>query len=217
MFALRRNQVIITSLVLMIAVAGYLNYEDSKLNDRKEVLLNDDGEIASTLFEESIEVNATDYWSDEMGIGSSLVMDENLEIFTEEMPSSEPGEAVFVNMSGDSSYFLQAKLEREQVRAKQKDILTEMINNNNIEQGKKAEVADEMLQIQKRIEKEAAAEALIEAKGFKEAFVRIDENTVDVIVSKEALTDAEIAQIEDIVKRKTGINSENIRISPLKK
>ena len=58
---------------------------------------------------------------------------------------------------------------------------------------------------------------MIESKGFKEAYVRIDDETVDVVVDKEELTDAEVAQIEDIVKRKTGFEADKIRISPLKK
>ena len=74
-----------------------------------------------------------------------------------------------------------------------------------------------MLQIQQRIEKETAAESMIEAKGFKEVYVRIDDDTVDVVVDKAELTDAEVAQIEDIVKRKTGVSADKIRITPLKK
>jgi stage III sporulation protein AH len=126
------------------------------------------------------------------------------------------GTAVFVNSSSDSSFFIQAKLEREQNRAKQRETLTGMINNQNIEKDQKSEYAASMLEIQQRIEKESAAEALIEAKGFAEAYVRIDDSTVDVIVSKPVLSDAEIAQIEDIVKRKTGVESSSIRVAPLK-
>ena len=54
---------------------------------------------------------------------------------------------------------------------------------------------------------------MIESKGFKEAYVRMDTDTVDVVVDRDTLTDAEVAQIEDIVKRKTEIGAENIIIS----
>ncbi|MBR6542462.1 MAG: SpoIIIAH-like family protein [Anaerotignum sp.] len=74
-----------------------------------------------------------------------------------------------------------------------------------------------MMELQQRIEKETAAEAMIESKGFKEAYVRMDDNTVDVVVDKETLTDAEVAQIEDIVKRKTGADASEIRINTLQK
>jgi stage III sporulation protein AH len=91
-----------------------------------------------------------------------------------------------------------------------------MINSSTLERDKRNEFADAMLDIQKRIEKESAAETMIESKGFGNAFVRIDENTVDVVVSKQTLTDQEIAQIMDIVKRKTGVSADKIRISTLR-
>ena len=114
------------------------------------------------------------------------------------------------------TYFVQAKLEREQARASQKDMLTEMINNTNVDETKKQECADNLLEIQQRIEKETAAEAMIESKGFSEAYVRIDDDTVDVVVNKSELTDTELAQIMDIVTRKTGMSESQVRISPLK-
>lgn len=92
-----------------------------------------------------------------------------------------------------------------------------MINNKNLNDSKRSECADQKIEIQKRIEKETAAESMIESKGFSEVYVRIDDETVDVVVNKEALSQAEIAQIEDIVKRKTGMSASKIRISTMKK
>ena len=64
-------------------------------------------------------------------------------------------------------------------------------------------------------EKEAAAELLLEAKGFENVIVNLTGETADVVVPETDLTDAKRAQIEDIVKRKTGIAPENIVITPL--
>lgn len=252
MFIIKKNQVIITALVVMIAAAGYLNYIDSGSNEAKEVMLNDESDTSGIVGDEltqmeglndevSISAESVDSLAEEENkdkqenkdnnsnknnttnqkaendnddAGNELADNEAVAVGAEE---SEAGEAVFVNSSKDSSYFVQAKLEREQSRAKQKDILTEMINNGSVEQNKKAECADEMLKIQQRIEKETAAEAMIEAKGFSEVYVRIDDDTVDVVVNKDKLSQQEIAQIEDIVKRKTGYSADKIRISPAKK
>jgi len=232
MFALKRNQVIITALVVMVAVAGYLNYIDSKSSVNQGITLNDQGEVVALV--PDTQQSNEDILAQLSEMSDSLVMDEDTYISSDygditeassitgetmTQTSSEPGSAVFVSTvaNNDSTYFVQAKLDREQVRAKQKEMLTEMINNTNIEQVQRAECANNLLEIQKRIEKESAAEAMIEAKGFKEVYVRIDDSTVDVVVNKEALTDAEIAQIEDIVKRKTGMAADQIRISTLKK
>ncbi len=233
MFALKRNQVIITALVVMIAVAGYLNYVDSNLEPSKaQITLGDNGEISALVpFGENGTETDDKLEFTEGEIGEALTMDEDPFIASvneetkesavtetsSENSTDEAGEAVFVNTSSNSSYFVQAKLEREQARSKQKDILMGMINDSKIDQDQRAVCAEAMLEIQKRIEKETAAEAMIEAKGFKEVYVRIDDSTVDVVVNKEALTDAEIAQIEDIVKRKTGMSAEQIRISPMKR
>lgn len=201
MFVIKKNQVIITALVLMIGTAGYLNFADNRAAEPSQVVLNDSDDITGLVPDSDL-------------YGDPLAMEETTPVNSEQ---DNAGEAVFVNNSNDTSYFVQAKLEREQARAKQKDILTEMINNTNVDQDKKADAADEMLKIQERIEKETAAEAMIEAKGFKEVYVRIDDDTVDVVVNKAELSESEIAQIEDIVKRKTGASVDKIRISPIKK
>lgn len=76
---------------------------------------------------------------------------------------------------------------------------------------------ESMIDIQKRIEKEAATESMLEAKGFGECYVRIDDDSVDVMINKSALTDSEITQIEDIVKRQTSWSARDIKISIIKK
>lgn len=73
-----------------------------------------------------------------------------------------------------------------------------------------------MLKLQRRIEKESATEAMIEAKGFKEVYVRINDNGVDIVVNKEKLTEQELAQIESIVRNATGFEVDKIQIIPLK-
>ena len=57
---------------------------------------------------------------------------------------------------------------------------------------------------------------MIEARGFKNVIVSIIGNQADVVIEKEALTDTELAQVEDIVKRKTDISIENITITAVK-
>ena len=214
MFAVKRNQVVVTALAVMIAVAGYLNFTESKssgqidsvdLNDPTsyEALLNDHGSIATI-------ADDTDTDGLEFALGGDGTQsDESKQVY------DDTGAAIYVSTTPDT-YFVQAKLDREQARASQKDMLTEMINNTNVDEAKKQECADNLLEIQQRIEKETAAEAMIESKGFSEVYVRIDDDTVDVVVNKSELSDSELAQIMDIVTRKTGMKESQVRISPLK-
>lgn len=211
MFAIKRNQIVVTALAVMIAVAGYLNFTESNSGEVKnvdlneatsyEALLNDDGSIA-TIADDGDDSDGMEYALGDTADGDSTVYDDT-------------GAAIYVSTTPDT-YFVQAKLDREQSRASQKQMLTEMINNENLDQAKKQECADNLLEIQQRIEKETAAEAMIESKGFSEVYVRIDDNTVDVVVNKSELSEAELAQIMDIVTRKTGMKESQVRISPLK-
>ena len=209
MFVIKRNQVVVTALAVMIAAAGYLNFQESRSSEGNQTALQltEEGDVAALV----------DYSALPDDVDTSAL---ELDPITAEVAETTgDGAAVYVSASGltGSEYFAEAKLDREQSRAKQKDILTEMLNNENISQEQKDKCSENMMQLQERIEKETAAEAMIESKGFKEAYVRIDDDTVDVVVAKDTLTDAEVAQIEDIVKRKTGMAASQIRINTLQK
>jgi len=123
-----------------------------------------------------------------------------------------PGEAVFTNTSSVAT-LSEAKLLKEQTRAKNKESLLEIINSSTLSDEQKQSAVDSMIEMTSIAEKETAAEILLEAKGFEDVVVSIAEDGVDVVVNATELTDAQRAQIEDIVKRKTGISAENIIIS----
>ena len=210
MFTVKRNQVVVTALAVMIAAAGYLNFQETKSAEgtKTAMELTEEGDMAALM--EDYAALPDDVPTEEGALDP---------LTAEASTTTGDGAAVFAsaNTSDDaSSYFAEAKLEREQSRAKQKEILTEMLNNSNVSESQKNVCSDSMLELQERIEKETAAEAMIEAKGFSQAYVRMDDDTVDVVVDKDTLTDAEVAQIQDIVKRKTGYTAEQIRISTWK-
>ncbi|MCI9429906.1 MAG: SpoIIIAH-like family protein [Lachnospiraceae bacterium] len=125
--------------------------------------------------------------------------------------SDTPGEAVFTSTSSVTS-LSSAKLMKEQTRAKNKETLLEIINSTTISEEQKQTAIEGMIQLTDIAEKETAAEILLEAKGFNDVVVSISDSGVDVVVNAETLTDAQCAQIEDIVTRKTGTAPENIII-----
>ena len=124
-----------------------------------------------------------------------------------------PGEAVLASTVLDAGYFASAKLSREQTRAKNKESLMELISNVDISEEQKQEAIDKMIALTAIAEKENAAEMLLEAKGFSDVVVRILDDSVDVVVNAEAITDQQVAQSEDIVVRKTGAEASDIVIT----
>lgn len=183
----KKNQIIITSLAIMIAVAGYLNY-------------------SGRMFGERTNVN-----------GDELANQELLDISMEEGTAQIeeiPGEAVLT--SGDMNGIVaEAKVTREQVRAKNKEMLMEIIDNKNLTDAQKQDAVTQMIAITKLAEQEAAVETLLLSKGYSEVVVNLTETSADVVVNSKELSEANRAQIEDIVTRKTEISPENIVITPM--
>ena len=198
---MKKNQVIITSLAILISVAGYLNFADVDLGFKDKEASTDSSSIL-----DDVNYDLTD---------ETALLDENGADGTtqsEVMDTASPGEAV---LTGASDFAAQAKLSREQVRSQSKADLQEILNNTEVGDEQKQEAVNTMVQMTEISEKEAAAEMLLEAKGFENAIVNLTGETADVVVPEAELEDAQRAQIEDIVKRKTGITPENIVITPL--
>lgn len=256
---IKKNQLMITALAIMIAIAGYLQFAGTGLEDEyltvdddamytsgtsatgateagnvvtenytaEDLLdMNEDGVLdlsdEDLLISDLTDIDSLDSEVEDAHVDNYL--DSSLE-FTEAGTDGAqnggvtpddgeiPGEAVFT-ASGEISVVLsEAKLLKEQTRARNKETLLEIINSEGITDEQKQTAVDSMVKMTEVAEKEAAAEILLEAKGFTDVVVSIDGDAVDVVVNAAQLDEAMRAQIEDIVTRKTGIAPENIIIS----
>ena len=125
------------------------------------------------------------------------------------------GETVLASSTMGVGLVSEAKVTREQNRSRNKEMLMELINSANVTDEQKQSAIDEMVQMTDVAEKELAAETLLAAQGFDEVVVSINDSCADVVVSSTQVSDSQRAQIEDIVKRKTGIEAANITITPV--
>ena len=123
-----------------------------------------------------------------------------------------PGEAVFTSASGVST-IAGANLLKEQTRAQNKESLMEIINNESFTEEAKKDAVNTMITLTETAQKESDAQMLLEAKGFAQTVVSISGDSADVMVAATSLTEAQTAQIIDIVQRKTEIAPENIIIT----
>lgn len=127
-----------------------------------------------------------------------------------------PGEAVLTSTTvANIDYASEMKLNREQIRSKNKETLLEIVNNNAISDELKQDAINKMIAMTDIAERENAAEMLLEAKGFTDVVVSITEDSCDVVLNMGEVTDAKRAQVEDIVKRKTNVSAENVIITPI--
>ena len=239
----KKNQLMITALAVMIAIAGYLQFAGTGLED-EYLTVNDSnvytGDGADSIFTGNYTAEGLLDLSEEDLLGLSEIpsLDSDVDIIVDDYLATGmetvqtgaeaaegqqtaqatpdvdeiPGEAVFTSSAG-VTVLSEAKLLKEQTRARNKETLLEIINSAGITDEQKQEAVDSMVRMTAVAEKEAAAEILLEAKGFSDVVVSINGDAVDVVVNEAVLDDAMRAQIEDIVKRKTDIAPENIVIS----
>ena len=260
----KKNQLMITALAIMIAIAGYLQFAENTMEkepyssdaaavDSGKIITEhytagEYGEPAGSNLNEILDLSQedllfldredfTDSFQNAREIASldsdtEIVMEDYLDHgmgtedgllagagkLEEEAPGVSPsegeipGEAVFTS-AGSLEILTDAKILKEQTRAKNKETLLDIIGNEYLSDDQKQNAVSSMVTMTQIAEKEAAAEILLEAKGFSDAVVSISEDGADVVVNAVSLTDAQRAQIEDIVRRKAGVPPENIIIS----
>ncbi len=217
-----KNQVIISALAIMIAIAGYLSITQDKTEEAVNLVGDSgssNGELIYDISEDDLG-NGENYQYTDSGDMVS-VTEKPADTVAEAAPgdaaqtSDNVGEAVLVSSTIGSEYFDSAKLSREQTRSKNKEILMEIINSSVATDTQKEDAVNEVINLTSDSEKENSAETMLEAKGFGESIVSIVDGKVDVIVNANNLTEKEIAQIEDIVKRKTDAAASDIVITPV--
>lgn len=232
-----KNQIMITALAIMIGVAGYLNFAGTKIGredflsfngsdkeltyemsdisdeDMYAVSLNEEGEGIASLDTDNI-VPTDNYLSSNMEITGKDVSQDALEGLNSDSNQEieVPGEAVFTSTTALDT-LAGAKLIKEQTRAKNKDTLMEIINNEELTESAKKDAINAMISMTDIAQKETDAQMLLEAKGYKEAVVSISDGTCDVMIGATKLSDAQTAQIMDIVQRKTDISPDKIVIT----
>ena len=263
----KRNQIMITALALMIAIAGYLNFTGKQIDDEilfttsaqfeeadadvveetlsdtasaydettglydismedveyyteiesldEDITISEAETVDDGMLADAAEDNMVADANGDMIQNDEVVLETGAEVAEGVISEEEvPGEAVFTNTISVTS-LAEANLMKEQTRASNKQALMDIINNENISDVAKQEAVNSMIALTDLAQKETETLIMLEAKGFADAVVSINGDSVDVCIGMNELTPAQMAQIEDIVKRKTGIPAENIIISPV--
>lgn len=220
----KKNQVIITALALMLCAAGYLQFSDAGENADSqkdesgyEYNVSDNGEteekdgdgvtINVGNMDNSTETAENDYVNVTGESGNTADAQDT------ENDDHQVGEAVMVSTVLQGNFTNNARLVREQRRAQSKETLMAVIDNATLSEEQKQSAVETLVNLTTIAEKENAAELLLEAKGFADPIVNISENEVDVVINATSVTDQQVAQIEDIVTRKTGYEVEDITIT----
>lgn len=235
-----RKNFAIFSLVLMLGLIGYINYnlnqqallgtsselEKYKLTMIEESGMLDDLEDEAAVFGENgtNDIAKKDITREirddknekEEKSNNVVVVDSKSNSRITELAKASNAEIVETvtskKLMGSSSYFIESRLERDKKRSEMVTSLDNIINNHNTGKETKAEALNIKLGTITNTEKEAFIENMIIAKGFNDAIVYLSGQSINIVVDSESLTEKDVAQIVDIVKRETDVIMDNIVI-----
>lgn len=187
---LRRRQLILTSLVLSLGAAVYLNWHFS----------DDKGLSATDILQPQKELGEARY------VNSSKASEEK-----------EDAEPIPTNMSEQTKeYFAKAKVERQKKRDEATDIIRKTLSEGNVSEQTKADITKQTEEIAKATQQESNIENIIKAKGFGDCMVFIQNGECSIIVNPGSLNDSSVITIRDIVSGQSGIAFDRIKITEAK-
>lgn len=221
--ALKKNQIVIFAIALMLITAGYLNYtmqteqtaetsgiiEDTEIagiGDAKLVSSNNvslDNTSINNVVQNSMENNVS---QNDTGNNVTSPQENNNSVSNTSSTSAK------VNEDTDK-YFAESRLEREKMYSEMLESYQSVLASGSISADQKNTAQTEIRNINSQKNAIMIAENLIKNKGFKDIVIFANNGSISVVVRADNLEKAEIAQIQSIIQRELGVNVENIHIS----
>jgi len=209
---LKRNQLIILVISLMLITAGYLNFtstndsvQTSIIADREDSTLGD-AQLVSTIPSEN-----------EKNIIENLINGEtnsNEEIENELVTSTNSDIKKNENTSiKEDYYFTSSKLDRNTMYSELLESYQNIYNNTNSTAEQKTSSLDKINEINNTKNGIMIAENLIIAKGFEDVVIFVNDESISVIIKTEELKQEDVAKIQNIVSRELKVEAEKIHIS----
>lgn len=224
--ALKRNQIIIFAVALMLITAGYLNYtmqseetaQTSGMVENQEIAGIGDAKLVSSnnISSENTLNNNIQNNSSQNAVTNNTINDNRAENndFEDEVNVRNNTTETSAKANEDlDKYFTESRLEREKMYSEMLESYQSILANSNVSTDQKSSSQTEISTINSQKNAIMIAENLIKNKGFKDVVIFANNESISVVVRAEKLEEAEIAQIQSIVQRELKADLDNIHIS----
>lgn len=202
----KKKEIIAASLVVLIGVAGYLNwsYQDTiRVQDGESYI-----ETGKKLGEAQL-VNADGEVEETDGENAEETSGENTEEAQEEAEQTS-------EVAGGADYFEQAKLNKESSRSKSLEILNKTAENESFDEEIRKKAGDKIIAVASNVQKETEIESIAQSKGYNEICVYVDDSEADVMVRKDGFCDEDVVKLTAIVTEQLKISTQNVKIVEVK-
>ena len=212
---LKKNQVIIYVIALMLVTAGYLNYttstaEQVSAQTAMEMESNDDMQIAD--IGDATLVNSNDVVTN--SIDANTTNTENASMTDTNTTTNTSNTSTETNATITSDeYFTKSKLERDTMYSQMIESYENVLNSSNSLETQKQSATEAIKKINETKNSIMICENLISTKGFENNVVFVNGDSISVIIEAEELKQEEVAQIQNIISREMKAAIENIHIA----
>ena len=197
---LKRNEIIIYAIAIMLVAAGYFNYSTFENNTETQ-----------PTYSESVEKIENEY----ANTGDAVLVNNN-EIAEENIQKEETTEKKEENKTKENSedYYSTSKIEREKMFAEMVSNYEKILNNSNTNEMQKSIATEEIKKINNTKNAIMICENLILTKGFNNCILFVNEKNVNIVVNIDGgLKPENVAQIQNIISREINTEIENIHIT----
>lgn len=220
--SLKKNQVVIYVIALMLVAAGYLNYTSGN----KIVATNADPEVT---YKENLAdigdaklVNSNSIESSDSALAQNEEFQEQSFKQTDEQEKNTAEENTInaKNIQTQSTsantddYFSKSKLERDTMYSQMLETYQNIVNSNTVSEEQRSMATQEISNINNTKNAIMICENLLSTKGFEENIVFVNGNSVSIVVKTSGeLAENQVAQIQNVVSREMNMEIENINIT----
>ena len=203
---IKKNELTILVIALMLVTAGYLDYIGKNKTEQVSSEITNQEEVASN-------PNTEEQQEEIAKLGDAKLVSDNQEQTQEVFSEEEKKEDENKETKEDDGYFVSAKLDRTNMYSQVIENYQKIIENPNVSEEQKAITTQEIAKINQTQNAIMISENLLLAKGFDKCIIFVNDKSISVIIGKGDLSQEEIAQIQNIISRELEADADNIHIS----
>jgi len=209
---LKRNQIVVAVIALMLVTAGYLNFA----NQNKESNLIPtssaaDSELMAGIGDAQL-VSANEATENKQTQNETVENTENVATTSNTQENTDSNTTKNTSAQEDS-YFAQSRLDRDKMYSQMLDNYQKILETNNLSSEEKKTAQEEIKRINNEKNAIMIAENLIKTKGFQDIVIFVNNGNVTGVVQKDKLDEKDIAQIQNIITRELNVKTNKINIS----
>ena len=209
---LKKKEIIAASLVVLIGVAGYLNwsYQDTIRVQDGESYVETGKKLGEAQYVNAVDEMEETSEGEEASSEAKETTAENAE------NNSEDTAQTVETTSGSDNYFEQARLNKEASRSKSLEILNNTAENESFDAEIRQKAGDKILAVANNVQKESEIESIAQSKGYSEICVYVDDSEANVMVRKDGFCDEDVVKLTAIVTEQLKISAQNVKIVEVK-